>query len=559
MRPLDPRLLRTARAARWWVVLAAALQAGAAALIVVQAWFLAEAVATVVAGGTARAAVRPVLIVAAAFAGRAALAALTERFGLQAGIAVIGQLRQAALDHVRAVGPAALRRRTPADLATLLTTGLDQLDGYLVHYLPQLLGTALVTPALVLVVWLIDPVSAYLMIGTIPLVPLFMALVGWTTQTLSERRLAQMRRLGDQVLDLVAGLPTLTALGRAAAQTAQVHRTGEAYRRSTTQVLGIAFMSGFVLEFLTTLSVALVAVGIGMRLVHGDMALHDGLAVLILAPEVYLPLRMVGQYYHASTDGLAAIASVFEVLDETGTRTEGTRQPAAAPRVLAWDEVTVTHPGRDVAAPYALTGRAEAGRITALVGPNGAGKSTAAAALLGLVPVDEGTVSVDGVPVPQLERAAWHRRVAWLPQHPMLVPGSLTDNLEVLLGPVSGEERDAAARAAGLSQVVADLPDGWGTRIGTGGVGLSAGQRQRLALTRSLIAVQRGAGVVVLDEPSAHLDAGTEEFVLGCLRRWAADGLVVLVVAHRPELIAVADHVVQVRARELAGAGQVAR
>lgn len=552
MRPLDPRLLRTARAARWWVVLAAALQAGSAALIVIQAWFLAQAVAVVVIGGPASAALQPVGIVAAAFAGRAGLAALQERFGLHAGIAVIGQLRHAALDHVRAVGPAALRHRTPADLATLLTTGLDQLDGYLVRYLPQLLGTAVVTPALVLVVWLIDPVSAYIMIGTIPLIPLFMILVGWTTQKLSDRRIAQMRRLGDQMLDLVAGLPTLTSLGRAGAQTRQVRRTGDAYRRSTTQVLGIAFMSGFVLEFLATLSVALVAVGIGMRLVHGQMALDDGLAVLILAPEVYLPLRMIGQHYHASTDGLAAISSVFEVLDETDGRQGGTTRPAAAPRVLGWDELTITHPGREVAAPHALTGRAEAGRVTALVGPNGAGKSTAVAALLGLIPAEAGTVNVDGVPVAQLDRAAWHRLVAWLPQHPLLVPGSLADNLDVLLGPVGDEERDAAAAAAGLAEVVAQLPDGWATRVGTDGVGLSAGQRQRVALTRSLIAVRRGARVVILDEPSAHLDSATEEFVLRCLRRWADDGLVVLVVAHRPELIAVADRVIEVRACDLA-------
>ena len=208
----------------------------------------------------------------------------------------------------------------------------------------------------------------------------------------------------------------------------------------------------------------------------------------------------------------------------------------------------VEHPGRQVTAPHRLTGRAEAGQVTALVGPNGAGKSTAVAALLGFLPEHTGTVSVDGIPVADLDRAAWHRHIAWLPQHPLLVPGTLAENLVALLGPVTPQERDEAARDAGLSEVVADLPDGWDTRIGTDGVGLSAGQRQRLALTRSLIAVRRGADVVIWDEPSAHLDAGTERFVLNCLRRWADAGLLVLVVAHRPELVAVADRVVEVAA-----------
>lgn len=521
------------------------LQAINAALLVVLALALARGVSTVVAGAPAASVITPMLVVAGAVAGRSLVSALTERFGVRAGIAVIGQVRAAVLEHVRQLGPAVTARRSPADLTALLTTGLDQLDGYLVRYLPQLLATAIVTPSLVVVVFLLDPTSAWIMIGTIPLIPLFMALVGWTTQRLSDRRIVQLRRLGDQVLDLVAGLPTLSALGRARAQAAQVREVGDAYRRSTMSVLRVAFISGFVLEFLATLSVALVAVGIGMRLVFGYMDLVDGLAVLILAPEVYLPLRLVGLHFHASTDGAAAARSAFELLDEPVDRPTG-RQPVAAPvRQVAWTDVTVQHGGRSVAAPSGLTGTAQAGRVTALVGPNGSGKSTAVAALLGLIDY-QGQIHVGAQPLTEVDGADWHRRVAWLPQHPVLVPGTLADNLEAVLGEVSEAERDRARVEAGLDSVVAQLPDGWHTRIGTGGVGLSAGQRQRLALARAVIRVNRGAEVVILDEPTAHLDSTTEAQVIRCLRGWAAAGLVVIVVAHRPSLQAVADDLIPV-------------
>ncbi len=557
MRPLDPRLLRTASAARRWVILAAVLQVASAAVLVSQAMMLAHAVAGVVGGAPATTVLTPAAWLIAAFAARAVLAGAAARYADRAAVSVIRQLRAAVLDRMDRNGSTG--SRSAADLATLVTSGLDQLDGYLVRYLPQLLATALVTPMLLAVVYTQDVISAITMTVTLPLVPLFMALVGWTTQRLSDERITRMRRLGDQVLDLVAGLATLRALGRALPQAARVRAAGEAYRRSTSKVLQVAFLSGFVLELLTTISVALVAVGIGMRLVFGEMPLSTGLAVLILAPEVYLPLRMVGQHFHASTDGIAAAAATLAVLSEDDDRDPGTTGARPAPEVTAieWRDVSVSHPGRATAAPAGLSGRAEAGHVTALCGANGSGKSTAVAALLGLRRPSEGRVVLVGagdreeLDVTETDPQTWWRQVAWVPQHPGWVPATLAENVELLVPGVTQEELAWVARPAGLTDVLAELPDGWHTHVGAGGAGLSAGQRQRLALARALLLLRRGARVLILDEPSAHLDADTERVVLRVIRDAATGGALVLVVAHRPSLLAVADTVLSVQAGDV--------
>lgn len=549
MRPLDPRLLRHARAARRWVALAAALQVAGAGLLVVQAFLLAGALAAVVTTGT----LPPDLAadaaaLAAVVTARAALSAAQERFAHRAATDVVAELRGAVLDHLAAAGPAAVAGRGP-ELTTLVARGLDALDGYLVRYLPQLLATAVVTPALLAVVVTQDLLSAVLMAVTLPLVPLLMALVGWTTQSLARRRIARMQQLGSQLLDLVTGLPTLRALGRERGQAARVRAVGEAYRRSTSTVLRQAFLSGLVLELFTTLAVALVAVGIGLRLVGGDLDLRTGLVVLVLAPEVYLPLRMVGQHFHASSDGLAAAAQALDVLDQPAGRREG----SAAPQVAAvrWEGVDVVHPGRDVAAPAGLTAEVALGRVTALVGASGAGKSSAVDVLLGLRAPDAGRVVLVDVTgaahdLADVDRGAWQRQVAWVPQRPVVVPGTLADNVRVVVPDATDAELERAAAPAGLHAVLADVPNGWSTPVGSGGLGLSAGQRQRLALARAFVRVGRGAHLVVLDEPTAHLDAATEQVLLDAVARLRDAGCGVLLVAHRPALVAIADDVVEV-------------
>ena len=571
MRPVDPRLLKHAQASRPYILLTAGLGLLTAGLVTAQALLLATVIAGVAMDGQTLAQVRtPLVWLSGVVLARAGVAAIQERFAHRAAGTVIGQLRARLVERVarsagdgdvtgqiRADGPAgpagpAGPSGDPAALATLATRGLDALEAYLTRYLPQLLLAATVTPAVLAVVWWHDLVSGLTIAVTLPLIPLFMALVGLSTAALAKRRLASMQRLGAQVLDLIAGLPTLRALGRERGQAVRVRQTGDAYRKATMGTLRSAFLSALVLESLTTLSVALVAVGIGLRLVYGHLDLRTGLAVLILAPEVYLPLRMVGVHYHASVDGLAAAEQAFAVLE--APRPERSARP---PQELTGALVAVRarglgvrHPGRGRVTPSGLDLEVRRGEVVALVGPSGVGKSTAVQVLLGLRRPDAGRVELltatAAVDLADVDPAAWQARVAWVPQHPVLVPGTLRDNL-LLTAPspqtVSPEQVARAAQDSGLAAVVAGLPQGWLTPVGHGGVGLSAGQRQRLALARALL---REAELVVLDEPTAHLDPQTEQQIHAGVERLRQRGTAVLLVAHRPALVALADRVVTV-------------
>ncbi|GIG39701.1 thiol reductant ABC exporter subunit CydD [Cellulomonas phragmiteti] len=543
MKPLDPRLLRYARSARGYLALTVALGLLTGALVVAQALLLAHALGSAVAEGATLSAIAPLVgVLAGVVVVRALVAAMQERYAHRSATRAVAELRERVVAHAAAVGP---RRAAPADgasLVTLATRGLDALEPYFVRYLPQLVLAATLTPATLLVVLGLDWVSAAVLAGTVPLVPVFMWLVGVMTQGRSERGLATMQRLGAQVLDLLAGLTTLRAFGRERGPVARVRELGDAHRRATMGTLRVAFLSGMVLELLTTLSVALVAVGIGLRLVYGQVDLVTGLAVLVLAPEVFLPLRQVGAHFHASTDGVAAADRAFAVL-EVPVPDAGTR-PApdlARGRVRAHG---VAVQGRGGWAPAPLDVELAAGRVVALVGPSGAGKSTAVEVLLGLLPPDLGHVTLEAADgtstdLRDVDLPGYWRQVTWLPQRPLLEPGTIAD----VLGADSPADRDRAAALTGLDAVVAAAPDGWGTVLGAGGAGLSVGQRQRLALTRALL---RPTPVVVLDEPTAHLDAAGEQVVLATLDALRDAGCAVLLVAHRASLAARADQVVQV-------------
>jgi ATP-binding cassette subfamily C protein CydD len=554
MRPLDPRLLRHARAARSYIVLTAGLGVVTTVLVVAQALLIADVITGVTQEGAQSSDVRAALFLLGALVlGRAAVAGAQERFGHRAATRVISQLRAALLD--RAVAqvrePAAAADGTR--LTLLVTRGLDDLTGYLTRYLPQLLLAATLTPALLAVIWWKDTVAGITVAATLPLIPLFMALVGLTTQASADRGLRTLQRLGDRVLDLIAGLATLRALGQASAPIQRVREAGEAYRRTTMRTLRSAFLSALVLETMTTLSVALVAVGIGLRLVHGGLDLRTGLAVLLLAPEVYLPLRQVGVHFHASVDGLAAAGQAFEILERPLSALGTRAAPDLRRTVIRFEGVGVVHPGADRATPAGLDAELSPGRITALVGPSGSGKSSAAAVLLALRRPDRGRVILRTVPpaenepaeldLQDVEPASWWAQVDWVPQHPHLVPGSLAENVRLTHPNATQAAVERAAAITGLDAVVAALPEGWSTRVGQGGLGLSAGQRQRLALTRVLLG---DAPLIVLDEPTAHLDAGAEQAILAALHALRDARRTVLLVAHRPALTALADHVVTV-------------
>ncbi|WP_426309048.1 thiol reductant ABC exporter subunit CydD [Cellulosimicrobium sp. E-16] len=559
MKPLDPRLLRHARAARGYVVLTAVLGFATAALVVAQAVVLASVLAPAIQGTADLADLGPrVGLLAGVVAARTATSWAQERFALRAATRTVAELREQVVTHAVALGPRWLASGRGPEVATLATRGLDALEPYMVRYLPQLLLAATVTPATLAVVLGLDWVSAVIIAVTIPLVPIFMTLVGRLTAGTSERRLVVMQRLGAQVLDLLAGLPTLLAFGRARGPEQRVRALGEANRRATMGTLRIAFLSGMVLELLTTLSVAVVAVGVGLRLVHGGMELEPALAVLVLAPEVYLPLRQVGLHFHASTDGIAAAEQAFAVLDEEAPEPGTTPAPALVGTVLALQGVSVRAGDRDVLAPadLDLTLRfGGSGRVVALTGPSGAGKTTTALVLLGLVRPDQGSVTLTApgagpLDLADVDPATVWPQVAWLPQRPALAPGRLRDVVAGGLS-VSAADLDRAARTTGLDAVLATLPDGWDTEIGRGGVGLSVGQRQRVALAAALLGDPAQVPLVVLDEPTAHLDARGEQVVLDAVRAFRDQGRTVVVVAHRASLVRAADDVVEVRSAAL--------
>ncbi|MGP2438737.1 thiol reductant ABC exporter subunit CydD [Streptomyces sp. JW3] len=545
MKPIDPRLLRYARTTRLFLVAVVALGAVGAGLVIAQAMLIAEIVVGAFQHGLAATGLRtPLLLLVAVACGRGLVGWLTELAAHRASAAVKSELRGRLLARATALGPGWLTGQRTGSLVALATRGVDALDDYFSRYLPQL-GLAVVVPVAVLVrIVTEDWLSAVIIVVTLPLIPLFMALIGWVTQSRMDRQWRLLSRLSGHFLDVVAGLPTLKVFGRAKAQAESIKRITGDYRLATMRTLRIAFLSSFALELLATLSVALVAVTIGMRLVHGDMALYDGLVVLVLAPEAYLPLRQVGAQYHAAAEGLAAAEEIFEVL-ETPAPAPGTG-PVPAQGALSFEGVTVRYPGRAADAVADMSFTVEPGETVALVGPSGAGKSTLLDVLLGFVRPVAGRVTVGGADLAGLDPAEWHAQVAWVPQRPHLYATTIAENVRLARPGADDAAVRRALRDAGALEFVDALPEGARTVLGEDGAGLSAGQRQRLALARAFLADRP---VLLLDEPTAALDGATEAEVVTAVRRLAA-GRTVLLVVHRPALLEAADRVVRLAAPE---------
>jgi ATP-binding cassette, subfamily C, bacterial CydD len=522
VKPLDPRLLRYARSTRAYLAVTVALGVALAALIVAQATLLADGITAVFLHGATAADLLPTLgWLAVVVAGRGFVAWAQEVMAARSAAGVKSELRRKVLARLAELGP---RDRQPTGaVLTLVTRGLDALDAYFARYLPQLVLAALV-PAIVLARLLpADLVATGTIALTLPLIPVFMALVGLHTEAANRRQFRLMSRLSHHFLDVVAGLPTLKLFGRARAQAGTIRRISAEQRRLTMRTLRTAFLSSLVLELLATLSVALVAVGIGLRLVSGHLDLATALLVLILAPEAYLPLRQVGANYHASAEGLAAAEDAFAILERPVPAAGSDPAPAGT---IAFEDVVVRYRDADALRLSALI---QPGEVVALTGPSGCGKSTALDVLLGFATPSSGRVTVGGVPLSGVDPERWRQRLAWVPQRPYLFAGTVADN--VALG--APGDVTAALRDAGADTFVT----GPGMTLGDDGSGLSAGQRQRIALAR---AFHRDAPVVLLDEPTANLDADTADGVMAAIRRLAA-GRTVVIAAHRPELIALAD------------------
>ncbi len=522
----------------------------AGALAIGQAWLLAAAISGAFLGRAGLHEVAPYLV---GFAGAAVLRAaatwgqevLAQRFSGTVRLAVRDRL----LRRLLALGPRFASGERTGELANTLVGGVDALDAHLSQYLPQACLAVLVPFFVLLAVLLADPLSALVLLLTFPFVPLFMWLIGSAAQERTRRQWVTLSRLAARFLDALQGLPTLRAFGRAGEEADAIARASERHREVTMGVLRLAFASALVLEALATLGTALVAVEVGLRLLHARIEFREALFVLVLAPEFYRPLRALGSAFHAGMAGKEATARIRQVLETerplcapaiSRAEPQAPRAQAhLAPPAIAFEAVRLVYgPGR----PPALDGFSlvlPAGTTVALVGPSGAGKTTVARLLLRFLEPDGGAITVDGAPLGAMEPEEWRRRVAWVPQRPHLFHGTVRDNLLIARPHASAAELDEAAARADLDGVLRELPRGWETPVGERGERLSGGQAQRLALARAFL---KDAPVLVLDEPTAQLDPESEAAVVRAmdgLRR----GRTVLLVAHRLTTVAGAERV----------------
>lgn len=480
---------------------------------------------------------------------RTVVAFLTEYTALRASAGAKRELRQAAMRRIMNRGPTWLARRNTGDLTQLVTRGVDGLDAYFARYLPQLILAVVVPLTLTLVVLSQDLTAALIVLVTVPLIPIFMILIGKFTRRRIDRQWRVMGVLAGHFMDVMAGMATLKAFGRARAQGAQVLRVSEEYRRTTLGVLRVSFLSSLVLELVAMLSVALVAVSIGVRLVDGAMSLREGLIVLILIPEIYLPLRLIGTHYHAAAAGLGAAGRLLEIIDDpTSQPTAGAEVPDLRLCHIEFRQVTVDFGlGRGVALD-AVDLTIAPGRITAITGPSGSGKSTALGLLERFTRPSAGSIVVTDpahgsreLDLEDLDLATWRARVGWVGQAPLLIPGSLGANVRHAAPTATDDDVNAALDAVGLGALVDQLPDGLETRVGEGGRLLSLGQVRRIAFARLLCADPE---LVILDEPTAALDGSNEDLLIDEIRKLAT-GRTVVLVAHREALVDIADDVIE--------------
>ncbi len=556
MRGVDPRLLRRARGVRVLLGVDAALGVLAALLVLVQAALLAYVAASAFGGATLRSLALPLALLAVTALGRAAAAWGFEVAGRRAATTVLAELRLELVQRRLRDRPTALDGAGSAEIATVAVTGVDALETTFARYLPQLVLAAVVPAAVLVFVASIDLVSAGVMLLTLPLVPIFMWLIGRYTERQTNARWRALGRLASHFADVVRGLPTLRAFNRAEAQAERIAEVSDEYRRTTMGTLRVAFLSGTVLELAATLGIALVAVTVGVRLVEGGLGLEAGLTVLVLAPELYLPLRNLAAQYHASADGLAVTERLLELLEADPTISVGGRHVARSPRdaPVRLEGVSFVYPSRPELVLDAIDLELAAGETVALVGPSGSGKSTIASLLLRLLEPTGGRVTVDAVDLASCDAAAWRTQIAWVPQRPTLFRGTVADNIRLGNDAATAPDIQSAAALAGADAFVRELPAGYETVVGDGGRPLSAGEAQRIALARAFL---RDAPLVILDEPTANLDPESAELVDAAVER-LRDGRTVLLIAHRPELARRADRVVMLASGRIVEAALVA-
>jgi ATP-binding cassette, subfamily C, bacterial CydD len=533
VRPVDRRLLRQAGAARGYLAVTVGLGLAGGVLILLQADLLSRALAGAVRG-TGIAALAAVLAwLGLVVAGRSVAAAGGETAALRAAAVVKSRLRQRLSAHVLRLGPRWLGGQQAGEITTLVTRGLDALDAYFARYLPRLVLAVAIPLAVLVRVAFADWISAAIIAITLPLIPVFAVLIGWHTRAQTRRQWQLLARLGGHFLDVVAGLPTLKLFGRARAQADVIRQVTGTHRTATMATLRVAFLSALALELTAALATALVAVEIGLRLLAGHMGYQTALLVLLLTPEAYLPLRSAGAEFHASTEGSAAAERAFEILDTPGPGPAGPgsgRDADLSRDTIVFRAVSVAYPGRERPALDHIDLTIRPGEHIILTGPSGAGKSSLLASLLRFVTPASGTITAGGADLARIPADDWLSQIAWVPQHPHLFATTVAGNIALGQPGAPRPEIVAAARLAGADDFIRRLPHGYDTVLSEGARTLSSGQRQKIALARAFL---RRVPLLLLDEPTAHLDPASADRIMSAIETQMA-GCTVVLVTHRP-------------------------
>jgi ATP-binding cassette subfamily C protein CydD len=540
-----------------WVWLSVAAGIGIGLMLVVQAHLLARVVDGTLFSGQSLAQHTPLLLMLlAALLLRALLGVVKEWAGQQASIRIRRSLRGLLLNHINRLGPAYTGDQRSGELSSILLEQVEALDGFFARYLPQMALAAMLPLVILAFIFPVNWAAGLIFLITAPLVPLFMALVGTRAAEANRRNFAALSQLGSHFLDVVQGIVTLKLFDRSRAQVEVIEAGADEFRQRTMQVLRLAFLSSAVLEFFASISIAVVAVYLGFSFLgHLDFGywdspvnLYQGLFILLLAPEFYLPLRELGTHYHARQEAVAAADKLRELLEATPKAIAGQGAGLdATVHQINLEGAGLTYPGRQTPVFSGVNLTLQRGRIVALVGPSGAGKSSLLQVLLGFRQLSEGQVKVNQTPLDMVGSYAWLEQVAWVSQHTTLFPGSLRDNLLLAAPEASEHALYLALEQANALEFVQRLPDGLDTTVGELGSGFSGGQIQRLALARAFL---KDAPVLLLDEPTANLDRDSEQLVLESLQTLCA-GRLVLMLTHRRSSMLRADEVWQLENGQL--------
>jgi ATP-binding cassette, subfamily C, bacterial CydD len=549
----ERQLRAAARPARAKLYAAIGLGLAAGMLVILQAFLLARIVDGAVFRHWPLAALMPGIEgLFGLFAMRAGLTFLSEIAAHHAAASVKRELFRDVLGQIVGLGPAYLAGERSADLAATLTDGIEALEPYLARYLPQMAIVALVPLAILATLFPIDWVSALVLAVSGPLIPFFMVLVGSQAEAINQRQWSQLLAMSAHLLDAIQGITTLKLFGRARDEIALIGRISEDYRRATMASLRVAFLTSAVLEFFASLAIALVAVIFGARLLHGRADFFPAFLVLLLVPEFFLPLRTLATHYHARMSALAAAKRIFEIQDTarpTGARAREAARPDGPIGIVCRGLAAGYEPGQRII--HGIDCEFQAGRTTAIVGRSGTGKSSLAAAILGFIEPEEGEILAGGVPLSMIGREAWWRGLAYVPQAPRIFAGTIAENLRLGRKEADEAAMREACRKAMLLNVVEALPEGFATRLGEGGIGLSGGEVQRLALARAFL---KDAPILILDEATAHLDLETEALIaeaIGALAR----GRTAILIAHRLATVRRAERILVMEGGTIAERG----